>query len=512
MKNKILKGLFFEGFGKTLLKILFIFNHLLVVRALGPENFGVYTLLVTVGGTFTLFIKFGLDEGVKRYFSELEGANDYKKLHAFFLHVSKIRTLFSLVGAVLVLFFTKYILFFLNIEFKTYYVFFVLFYLLAHSFTDIFETFLQVKFKQKFLNTTQVLVGFTKTALLIFLFYVGGLNLFYALFLLLADKIARTVIYGIKAFLASYESVSSFLLNKQDFKENYSNFKSRFYNYSLWSFLDSFFSKIIGFKSDYYLLSYFMGAGAVGYYKVANKFVSTAISFTLPKSAVGTMYNSAMIQSYSKHGKKVINKYFKNKIKLIHLLSLPIAFGGLVLGKDIIVLLYGADYEKVASLVFILLFFSISTKWLEAVSSILLALEKHKHVAKIKILSLINILLNILLIPAIGLYGAVVSTFVTKLIIISFLYLFVKKNVEVNVPWRDLANLSFASILMSGLVLYLKYSLDSIFSDYVLIPLLVIIGGVFYFSFIYYRSIVERDYFKYILNKIYKKIISIRNE
>ncbi|MFB6226502.1 MAG: lipopolysaccharide biosynthesis protein [Candidatus Paceibacteria bacterium] len=507
MKKKILKGLFFESSGQSVIKVLTIVPAILVPRALGPEKLGEYSLIIAVLGTFTVFIKIGMDKGSKRYFSELEAIGNPGIFKRFILHIAKIRFFLILAVLFLLYFFISPLFDLLNLEFYSFLVYFIPVYLLLHSFINILENCLQVKFKQKYINIVQVSKDLIRLFLISLLFFFGYLTLTTALFAILFIKLVLFLFYFSKVYII-FREVSYNLT--QDLKDKYIDFKKRFYNYSFWSFLHRFTGYIMADQSDYYFLSYFKGTGAVGIYKLASKFVKKIKTFSLPQSAIGTMYNSAMTQAYEKHGKEVLNKYFQNKIKLGYILWLPLSIGGFVLAEELIMVLYGESFSEAADLILLLFIFKISVAWIHSTNAILKAMDEARMLTIISLISIVNIILNIALIPILGVYGAAVSTFVTNFLIGFINYILInKKLVKINFPWLEFGKILTASLVMGAIAYSTKLLLISNINlnIYLSIVLTSGMGAAVYFLIVYYFKIVDRQYFNYLFSKVYSKLL-----
>ncbi|MFB6212572.1 MAG: oligosaccharide flippase family protein, partial [Candidatus Magasanikbacteria bacterium] len=83
-KNRALKTIFAGGsvmfFAVIISKLLALIYRLLTGRFLGPVDYGVITLMMTVYSTVTTFAFLNIQTGVQKYVSEYRGKEEYGKI------------------------------------------------------------------------------------------------------------------------------------------------------------------------------------------------------------------------------------------------------------------------------------------------------------------------------------------------------------------------------------------------------------------------------------------------
>ncbi|MDD3069300.1 MAG: flippase, partial [Bacilli bacterium] len=176
--------------------------------------------------------------------------------------------------------------------------------------------------------------------------------------------------------------------------------------YGFWIFLIGTGSIIFAY-ADTIIIGYFMTNGDVGVYRTAFQFaliatfISTAITGTLLPKISHWSANNQMDK---------IAPVVTRGITMSLILAIPVAFGGILLSERLLYFFYGADFAEGAFVCSILLVMQIV-----AVFTLLLGvgLTASDHARQAfyaaGIAALLNIVLNVTLIPIFGINGAAVA-------------------------------------------------------------------------------------------------------
>jgi len=198
---------------------------------------------------------------------------------------------------------------------------------------------------------------------------------------------------------------------------------------------------------DSILLSKMIGDTAVGLYSIPYK-ITYAFQF-IPLALIAALYPK--FSEYFANDKKKLAFVFERGVKYLLLVAIPIAVGIGVLSKDIILTLYTAEYLPsvlplqilIASLVFSYLSFPIGA-FLNACD---------KQVSQTTIVGLVmvlNITLNVLLIPPLGIVGASIAALCGNILLTIFGYAMVPKVARIS---HSYIARSFVQILLAGCVM-----------------------------------------------------------
>jgi len=196
------------------------------------------------------------------------------------------------------------------------------------------------------------------------------------------------------------------------------------------------FSHIIMTYGDRYVLSYFLGVSSVGVYSVGYN-VSNYVAILLQTpftTAIGPIY----IELWEKEGKEATEIFLSRIVMYYCIISIGLLAGFIAVGEDVIVLLASSKYAES----YLVAPFILAGVLLSGLNSICVAglfLEKKTQSYGMVILgvSVVNIGLNIILVPLIGLVGAAVATISSYVILflaiikMSFSYLCISFNLVV---------------------------------------------------------------------------------
>jgi len=235
------------------------------------------------------------------------------------------------------------------------------------------------------------------------------------------------------------------------------------------------FSKLYSYV-DSILLSVFIGTAAVGVYAVAYK-MTYAFQF-LPMAFVAALY-PGMSALVGKDTEKLA-KLFEKAIWYLLIIGSPIVFGIFAVAPDII-RLTGGEYLAAAPVLRVLIFVLIPLFLDFPIGSLLNAADRQTtKTAIMGITMVINVILNALLIPKMGIVGAAYAAEASFwFMFLAGLY-FVPKIIP-KTPWKHLSWL-FAKIVCSGIVMAAATMLlRPIVGFFVVVPLAAIFYGLLLF-------------------------------
>lgn len=214
---------------------------------------------------------------------------------------------------------------------------------------------------------------------------------------------------------------------------------------------------------DSILLSKLAGDIAVGWYSIPYK-ITYAFQF-IPLALVATMY--PRFSEYCTKDKEKLAYIFERGMKYLLIIAFPIAVGVAILAKDIILTLYNIEYLNsvlplqilIVSLIFSFVSFPIGA-FLNACN---------KQVIQTVIVGcvmVINIILNLILIPVYGVVGAAFSALVGNILLAKIGYWIVPQITKIS-HWfifKTILQLILAVGVMGGLVYLVNQHAHFIFA------------------------------------------------
>ncbi len=199
--------------------------------------------------------------------------------------------------------------------------------------------------------------------------------------------------------------------------------------------------------SDRYFIEIFMDASHVGIYSA---------SYSLSEMSIFMFINILMMANYpdlvyafENSGEKATITLMRDMMSIYLLVLLPILFCIIVLSKDVIGIILGNSFleaNKILPWVSGGMFLMGLTNYFNKCFALK---EKTKKLLFILVLiATINILLNIVLIPIVGITGAAVSTFISYLTGLIVTIILSRKSIKWEFPWRSFFKASFATVVM----------------------------------------------------------------
>ncbi|WP_321421863.1 flippase [uncultured Methanobacterium sp.] len=211
----------------------------------------------------------------------------------------------------------------------------------------------------------------------------------------------------------------------------------------------------IYYSIDSVMLSIMIGNEVVGIYNAAYKFVFLFLSLY----SVYTVAVFPVMSSFYKNSRESLKFAYERSFKYLLILSIPLSIGVTLFANQIILLIYGSDYF--ASVIALqILIWTIIFLFLNGLSGILLgSSNKQIIVTKITGLSvLLNVALNLVLIPNFSYVGASIATVFTEFASVPiFIYVVCKiENIDLKEFIKNTSKIIFSGIIMISLVLILN--------------------------------------------------------
>ena len=265
--------------------------------------------------------------------------------------------------------------------------------------------------------------------------------------------------------------------------------------FSFWVFLTSG-GTMIYLHTDRILLGYFLGSAEVGIYQITIQLASIGMFTTT--SLISVLWPKVSRWNANQEF-GLIEKSFSKAITYSLILAVPMLIGGVLLGDKILYFFYGAEFARGNVVFIIILIVQMVNIFNTFFTTYLSAMDRQKDAFKVTAAAAIsNVILNLLLIPIIGMEGAAIATLASMSVSAVFAYQIIKDVINIKMERNSLINILKASCVMGMIVgIYrLLFPLDGILL--LLIP--ISIGGVVYCGLILKFDKNVRDAVKGILS------------
>jgi O-antigen/teichoic acid export membrane protein len=239
---------------------------------------------------------------------------------------------------------------------------------------------------------------------------------------------------------------------------------------------------------DILYLSFFKQNVEVGYYSAAYKIINFLI-------AILVVYFNASYSTVAeliKYDKKQLNAFIKMFYKMGMIFTAPITMGGFFLAGPIMVTIFGSSFSQSTIYLKLLLPLIVVRMITSTYIAILIMGGRGKQMSYcVGIGALINVLLNVLLVPNYGGEGSAIATLVCECVQGVLLYVFYRKMCHGNLVINTVRPL-LASLVMGVIVLALNMNLY-----------LSIITGIIVYAGLY--SLIDLKFVIFIVRKIKRR-------
>lgn len=467
VKQTIFKNTFWLGINLAMGMLSGLVLSVFAARNLGATEYGKFNFALSFASLFFVFFTFGINQIIIRDFAKDENKEkDFSAILSLKIVLGIITLMFIGIGSFLV---TKDSAIHRMILILGLFAFF-------ESFYNTIYAFFQARQRMEYHALTQILGSLVLT----------GFGLFVLFKFPLAQNLAR-------AYLASGVIVAVCVLLILHYKVQYIkiiwdiNVWKKFLKLSWPLALVAFCYQIYN-NIDSVMMGYFGQITQTGWYNAAFRITSIVL---VPMSLITTSFFPVLSKVSEKHSQK-FQRLWDVQMELIIMIVLPLVIGGIVLAPKIISFLYGPAYFP-SILAFQILIVSAGIIFLYD-GSFKKPLIIFNHQKKIFFAlfsgALINIVLNLFLIPKYSLYGAAVATLIAQIFIFLLELMFILKYTEI-----DIFNLkffkAFSGAIISGILMYFVISLPFVYSFNVI--LVVIVGAMTYFAcFLSYKGLLQR--------------------
>jgi O-antigen/teichoic acid export membrane protein len=237
----------------------------------------------------------------------------------------------------------------------------------------------------------------------------------------------------------------------------------------------------LSYKFDSVLLNIYKGDEPTGIYNSAYTLIFAVVMLS-------NVVNTALYPSLARQSVKspqMMPVIYERVIGYLLIISLPVAVGGWLLSDRIAELLYGAEYAA-AGLPLSILIWVIPMMFLTEFLGYVIVIDgaERRVAGAIAISSVLNVSLNLLLVPRFGVIAAAFMTVVTEAVLLSQ-YLWLLRSLLTGMNWSHILLRPIAAATVMGVVVYAARDLP--------VLLVIAIGAVAYVSMLLVTGAVGRS-------------------
>lgn len=451
LARRVAKNTFYNVSALILGNVSGLFLTIFLARILKPEQFGIYSLALSIAMLATSLSSLGIDRTVVRYTAYYVGINDIESVRGCLRHFMKIRVILSIIVSSLLIILSKALAeFFGDSRLTIPFVisgFIVFFYSLV-CFLDAFFKGLQ-RFEYSFLR--QVVYEASR-----WVFVIPLATMYLAVGALIGFSIAFAVAFTLLLVIFIFKYFYFISGNSKPVSSKVNIFIGYMTIASLSGLMYAYVDTI--------MIGYFLTPTDVGFYRAA---------YTIVFALVGLIssLSSVLFPTFTQMTVDEINKALNKLIKYSAMLTFPLSFVLYFLAEKIVLLIYGVNYLPAVDVMHILAFILIVSSF-DYLYSIFSAKEVPEITATLNVFGmLLNILLNYILIIKFGIVGAAMATVLSRFIVLACviiaLYKLFKIAFNLQIPLKllffvilDLIVVNYLAVdlpikLLSALIIYL---------------------------------------------------------
>jgi len=396
--QRFISNISWNVFGKVCVQVLLFGVSVLLARYLGKEKLGIYATLLVVPTFFRLLNQFGLETLINKKIPELNVLDPSGKQARYLIQrLLAIRLGTSLLFSLMIYLGLPHYMVFIGAPELLEYRHVLIFYFLIISINSLLSTLLMTQLRYRVVSIAE-----TSCALLNLIFLAG---------FIFKDLGIKGVLYAYVISTSINVIVYTLLI--------ISNLKGETEKPSLkelpslaWaSYLLTIFSFGLITQSDVVLMNYFqVDQGRIGYYHLATG-LGGMLAFVM--MGVGPLAFSILSENYTRNSVDGMGKIWCQIVGFASFLTVPIFVFAFFNAEPLIQFVYGEQFKEAGStLAFYIVFLGIATiLGIDFLTSTLFILERRDTVICSTVEgSMLNICLNLVLIPSYQEMGALAAT------------------------------------------------------------------------------------------------------
>jgi len=268
------------------------------------------------------------------------------------------------------------------------------------------------------------------------------------------------------------------------------------------------FTKVVE-SIDRYVIAYFMGTSSVGIYSAAYTLGSFAY---LSAPFIYYILSPTIFKSYDEGKISEVKTYLSYSWKYYLMLSIPSAFGLSILAKSLLPILTTPEFALVNKSIVPLVSASLILYGIYGLLVQIVSLSKKTRIFAIAffVAGIINLGLNIILVPYYGIVAAAITTLIAYITVVLIVYYKSRQLIKFDIKIKFIIKSIISSVVMGGII----WILNPITIGMIILSILI--GVIVYFGLLLLLKGFGKEELKTLfqtfgLEKLYNKLIQKKN-
>ena len=451
-----------------------------LARKLGPEQYGSYSFALWLVGLGALLSNMGISVASTKFIAEYQGAGDQRGLLWVVRATLRSRALVALAIAIALAPISMLLVRDDPGSSVRYYPLLISLalvpYALHQAFQGILKGFQRYDYSALALSVGLVLKAFAAITLV----WLG----YGILHLLALEVVAWVLAAGLGLLFLRRLAEKPF--SKQDSNPS-GEVKRNLARYALIATALLVVNFVINDRSELFFIKLFRPDDEVGYYSLA--FAMAAYPVQLIPGALGSVLMPAISEQFGRGDSTRLAAIYVTSSRYLMILAFPLAAGGIVMARPLVIALFGEGYTPMVLPTQILMAATATYAISLSTSSVIWGTNRPLFFLLLAIFTVpVNLAACVVLIPLYGMKGAALAQWATAGSLPMAVW-YVSSKLGLPWPYRDTARIVLASALMAVGVTFLKSYLQGAS----LIPVVILLGGGLYFVLLFMLRAVRGE-------------------
>ena len=422
-------------------KVISFFYVMYTARYLGAEGFGVLSFALAFMGIFGVFTDFGLSPLTVR-----EVARNKSLATKYLRNITAIKIILASITFGLIIVVINLMVF---PEQTMRVVYFIALSVIFGAFSGIFYSMFQAFEKMEYQSLGQIL----NSALMLLGVIVAIKKDFGVVGIASLYFIVNIIILGYNIFILKWKFANSVSVSKNKVLEiDWSFWKSTIKEALPFGLSITFV--MIFYWIDSVMLHFMKGDEVVGWYNASYRLVLFLLF--IPNTFVAAIYS--IMSKFYITSQDHLRLSFEKSFKYLAIIGIPIGVGTTLLAERFILLIFGTEYTNSIVALQILVWSSVFIFMSIVFANLFNSINKQAIVTKVTgICVVLNVILNLILIPKYSLVGASIATMLTELLSLLLCFIW-SLRIGYGIPSKELASTMIRVLISSALMgIFIRY-------------------------------------------------------